>query len=192
MSTSTDGGLTWAPKIAPPGTPSGGQPVVQPNGTVVGAVDRPPRHLDLRVPLSRRRSYLDVGRAGRIPVVCARRRAASVPRRCPRPKSTRPAESTSPGTTASSAPAAPGTTSSTPRRPTGRRGRRRHGSRSTYRRAPSTTSCPGSASTRSARRGGSGSSTTTTRLTPAVPACQLRSASSAQETAAPRGTRRRP
>ena len=37
MSTSTDGGLTWAPKIAPPGTPSGlgGQPVVQPNGTVV-------------------------------------------------------------------------------------------------------------------------------------------------------------
>ena len=36
MSTSTDGGLTWGPKIAP-STPSGlgGQPVVQPNGTVV-------------------------------------------------------------------------------------------------------------------------------------------------------------
>jgi hypothetical protein len=37
MSTSTDGGLTWSPKTAPPGTPSGlgGQPIVQPNGTVV-------------------------------------------------------------------------------------------------------------------------------------------------------------
>ena len=36
MSTSTDGGVTWGPKIAP-STPSGlgGQPVVQPNGTVV-------------------------------------------------------------------------------------------------------------------------------------------------------------
>jgi hypothetical protein len=36
MSTSTDGGLTWGPTISPP-VPSGlgGQPVVQPNGTVV-------------------------------------------------------------------------------------------------------------------------------------------------------------
>lgn len=37
MSTSTDGGLTWSPKFHPPGVPSGlgGQPVAQPNGTVV-------------------------------------------------------------------------------------------------------------------------------------------------------------
>jgi hypothetical protein len=37
MSTSTDGGLTWGPPLMPVGTPSGvgGQPVVQPNGTVV-------------------------------------------------------------------------------------------------------------------------------------------------------------
>lgn len=37
MSTSTDGGVTWGPKIHPPSAPSGlgGQPVVQPNGTVV-------------------------------------------------------------------------------------------------------------------------------------------------------------
>ena len=37
MSTSTDGGLTWGPKIHPPTAVSGlgGQPVVQPNGTVV-------------------------------------------------------------------------------------------------------------------------------------------------------------
>ena len=36
MSTSTDGGLTWSPKVAPP-VPSGlgGQPVVLPNGTAV-------------------------------------------------------------------------------------------------------------------------------------------------------------
>jgi hypothetical protein len=37
MSTSTDGGLTWSPPTAPAGGPNGlgGQPVVQPNGTVV-------------------------------------------------------------------------------------------------------------------------------------------------------------
>jgi hypothetical protein len=37
MSTSTDGGLTWGPPVSPGGLPSGlgGQPVVQPNGTVV-------------------------------------------------------------------------------------------------------------------------------------------------------------
>ena len=35
MSTSTDGGLTWGPKRTPGGTGVGGQPVVQPNGTVV-------------------------------------------------------------------------------------------------------------------------------------------------------------
>jgi len=37
MSTSTDGGLTWGPALSPAGNPSGlgGQPVVQPNGTVV-------------------------------------------------------------------------------------------------------------------------------------------------------------
>ena len=37
MSTSTDGGLTWGAALAPSGNPSGlgGQPVVQPNGTVV-------------------------------------------------------------------------------------------------------------------------------------------------------------
>ena len=37
MSTSTDGGLTWGPASAPGGLPSGlgGQPVAQPNGTVV-------------------------------------------------------------------------------------------------------------------------------------------------------------
>ncbi len=37
MSTSTDGGLTWGPDRIPAGSPSGlgGQPVVQPNGTVV-------------------------------------------------------------------------------------------------------------------------------------------------------------
>ena len=37
MSTSTDGGLTWGPARAPAGSPSGlgGQPVVQPNGTVL-------------------------------------------------------------------------------------------------------------------------------------------------------------
>jgi hypothetical protein len=37
MSTSTDGGLTWGPALAPAGTPSGlgGQPVALPNGTVV-------------------------------------------------------------------------------------------------------------------------------------------------------------
>ena len=36
MSTSTDGGLTWSPAVSPGGLPSGlgGQPVVQPNGTV--------------------------------------------------------------------------------------------------------------------------------------------------------------
>ena len=36
MSTSTDGGLTWSPAVSPPDLPSGlgGQPVVQPNGTV--------------------------------------------------------------------------------------------------------------------------------------------------------------
>ena len=36
MSTSTDGGLTWSPAISPGGLPSGlgGQPVVQPDGTV--------------------------------------------------------------------------------------------------------------------------------------------------------------
>jgi len=37
MSTSTDGGLTWGPVLSPSGTPSGlgGQPLAQPNGTVV-------------------------------------------------------------------------------------------------------------------------------------------------------------
>ena len=35
MSTSTDGGLTWGPKRTPGGTGVGGQPVVQPDGTVV-------------------------------------------------------------------------------------------------------------------------------------------------------------
>ena len=37
MSTSTDGGLTWGPPLTPAGEPGGlgGQPVVQPNGTVV-------------------------------------------------------------------------------------------------------------------------------------------------------------
>ena len=35
MSTSTDGGLTWGPKRPPGGTGVGGQPVVQPDGTVV-------------------------------------------------------------------------------------------------------------------------------------------------------------
>jgi hypothetical protein len=37
MSTSTDGGLTWGPPTQPGGLPTGlgGQPVVQPNGTVV-------------------------------------------------------------------------------------------------------------------------------------------------------------
>ncbi len=37
MSTSTDGGLTWGPELSPAGSPSGlgGQPVVQPDGTVV-------------------------------------------------------------------------------------------------------------------------------------------------------------
>jgi hypothetical protein len=35
MSTSTDGGLTWGPKRTPGGSGVGGQPVVQPNGTVV-------------------------------------------------------------------------------------------------------------------------------------------------------------
>jgi hypothetical protein len=37
MSTSTDGGLTWAPAVSPGGLPSGlgGQPVVQPSGKVV-------------------------------------------------------------------------------------------------------------------------------------------------------------
>ena len=37
MSTSTDGGLTWGPALSPTGFPSGlgGQPVAQPNGTVV-------------------------------------------------------------------------------------------------------------------------------------------------------------
>jgi hypothetical protein len=37
MSTSTDGGLTWGPPTAPGGLPSGlgGQPVAQPNGTVI-------------------------------------------------------------------------------------------------------------------------------------------------------------
>jgi hypothetical protein len=37
MSTSEDGGLTWAPPSSPGGLPSGlgGQPVVQPNGTVI-------------------------------------------------------------------------------------------------------------------------------------------------------------
>jgi len=37
MSTSTDGGLTWSEPLAPAGNPGGlgGQPVVQPNGTVV-------------------------------------------------------------------------------------------------------------------------------------------------------------
>jgi hypothetical protein len=36
MITSTDGGLTWSPAVSPGGLPSGlgGQPVVQPNGTV--------------------------------------------------------------------------------------------------------------------------------------------------------------
>ena len=37
MSTSTDGGLTWGPPVSPGGLPSGlgGQPVAQPNGTVI-------------------------------------------------------------------------------------------------------------------------------------------------------------
>lgn len=37
MTTSTDGGKTWGPETAPAGTPSGlgGQPLVQPDGTVV-------------------------------------------------------------------------------------------------------------------------------------------------------------
>jgi hypothetical protein len=37
MSTSTDGGLTWSASVAPAGNPGGlgGQPLVQPNGTVV-------------------------------------------------------------------------------------------------------------------------------------------------------------
>jgi hypothetical protein len=37
MSTSTDGGLTWSVPVAPAGNPRGlgGQPVVQPNGTVI-------------------------------------------------------------------------------------------------------------------------------------------------------------
>jgi hypothetical protein len=35
MSTSTDGGLTWAPSTVPAASGLGGQPLVQPNGTVI-------------------------------------------------------------------------------------------------------------------------------------------------------------
>src|SRR5712692_10207176 len=37
MSTSRDGGSTWSPAVRPSGSPAGlgGQPLVQPNGTVV-------------------------------------------------------------------------------------------------------------------------------------------------------------
>jgi len=37
MSTSVDGGLTWSPPVSPVGNPKGlgGQPIVQPNGTVI-------------------------------------------------------------------------------------------------------------------------------------------------------------
>ncbi len=41
MSTSTDGGITWGPRKKPQGNPTGlgGQPVVQPNGTVIVPID---------------------------------------------------------------------------------------------------------------------------------------------------------
>jgi BNR/Asp-box repeat len=39
MDYSTDGGLTWTPSSVPPASVIGGQPLVQPNGTVVMAID---------------------------------------------------------------------------------------------------------------------------------------------------------
>ena len=77
MSTSTDGGLTWGPKIAPPGSvrarrPAGRAAERHRRRAVHGELQR-----DLRVPLPGRRRYLDVGRPSRIPVVCERRRRPS-------------------------------------------------------------------------------------------------------------------
>ena len=63
MSTSTDGGLTWGPKKTPGTSGIGGQPVVQPNGTVVVSVRGRRGHP--RVPVDERRRHLAVVSSGR-------------------------------------------------------------------------------------------------------------------------------
>ena len=145
MSTSTDGGLTWgAPKFAG-GSGIGGQPVVQPDGTVVvpyegGAGIRAFRSEDggnTWLVLGRGR---DQSASTASPATCARRRS-------PRPRWPGTARSTSPGRTAASAPGVRRTTSSTARRWTAWRGRPRPGFPSIRPTAASITSSPASRST---------------------------------------------
>ena len=111
ISTSTDGGKTWGPAKAAARGPGvhnqliGGQPVVQPDGTVIVPIDDRPRRRSAR-------SGRPMGAPAGAPRSASPRslaitwRAACVARHFHRPKSIAPATSTSSGRTAASAPVA--------------------------------------------------------------------------------------
>ena len=159
MSTSTDGGLTWGPKKTPSTSGIGGQPVVQPNGTVVVAYEggaesaRSARPTAGTPGFHRSRSPRSASTASR---------GTSARRHCPRRRSPGTARSTSRGRTAASAAGAARTTSSTARRWTALRGRPRFAFRSTRRIAESITSSPASRSTARPRAPARGSRSVTT------------------------------
>ena len=147
----------------------GGQPVVQPNGTVV--VPYTANYgFDPGVPLAGRWRFLDFGNVpGRTAVVCAGRGPAFATRRCRPPRWILLGKV---WVAWHDCAFRYGLRDERHRLLDVHQRRdldaRRRAFRSTRRRARSTTSCPASALTRSAHRGGSASSTTTTRTTPAV------------------------
>ena len=88
MSTSTDGGLTWSIPIATAGNDKGlgGQPVVQPNGTVVVPFETLTARV--RVHLDERRRVVDAGRQRSRRSRSTASRAACARARCRPPRST--------------------------------------------------------------------------------------------------------
>ena len=111
MSTSIDGGQTWSPPVSPGGLPSGlgGQPVVQPNGTVV--VPYTTGNEIRGVPFDGRGRQLDEAACRSTSSRSTRSPGISAPRRFRRPRSTPKVGCTSSGRTAASAPGAARTTS---------------------------------------------------------------------------------
>jgi hypothetical protein len=144
MSTSTDGGLTWGPVRFPGGNGLGGQPVVQPDGTVIvpyegGAGIRSFRSTDGGATWQTSVAVASVSEHG----VAGNLRTSPLPSA----EVAHMERSMSSGRTAGSATTAARTTSSCPPLPTALRGRRRCGSRSTRLRAASIISSRGSRST---------------------------------------------
>ncbi|MGN5382057.1 exo-alpha-sialidase [Streptomyces lasalocidi] len=206
MKTSTDGGATWGTQQSPADSPSGlgGQPVVQPDGTVVvpfssGSEDSERAFISangggvgapaFRSPPSR--TTRSPGWRTTPPTCHGWTRCAKD--LCRPPRSTPPARSTWSGPTAASAPTAPATTSSCRPPRTAPRGAHRPACPSTPPTARPTISCPASVWTPAAPATprASGWRTTTTRTPPArTPPASSTPVTSPPPTAAPRGRRR--